>query len=136
MTKTTLQLPKHLVLKRSATGLGIFATKDIYKDDFIIEYTGEKISHDESNRRGGMYLFTLNDDWVIDGSARHNGARYLNHSCNPNIEAIIEDDARIMFYALRDIAEGEELTFDYGEEYFNDIIAKKGCKCTKCSPSQ
>ncbi|PID51790.1 MAG: hypothetical protein CR972_05315 [Candidatus Moraniibacteriota bacterium] len=118
---------------RSTAGLGLFAQKNITKDDFVIEYTGEAITHDQADARGGRYLFTLNDDVVLDGKGREHTARYINHSCDPNMEAVIEDDAHIMFYAIKNITKGEELTFDYGEEYFRDILQKEGCRCPKCA---
>ena len=117
---------------RSSAGLGLFANRDFKKEEFIIEYTGEPLTHEESDKKGGRYLFTLNDKIVLDGSGREHTARYINHSCEPNIEAVIEDNEQIMFYALRDIKKGEEFTFDYGEEYVEDIIKKEGCLCKKC----
>ncbi len=126
--------PTHpdFVVKRSSAGLGLFAGIAFENEDFIIQYKGEKITHDEADRRGGKYLFTLNEKWVVDGKDRANTARYINHSCDPNIEAIIEDDKKIIFQAIRSIEPGEELTFDYGKEYVEDIIAKAGCKCAPC----
>jgi uncharacterized protein len=118
---------------RANAGLGLFANKDLKKDDFIIEYTGKPLTHDEADQRGGRYLFTLNDTTVLDGTGREHTARYINHSCDPNIEAVIEDEEQIMFYALRDIEKDEELTFDYGEEYVEDIIKKQGCRCASCA---
>lgn len=119
-------------VKKSSAGLGLFAAKDFSAGDFIIQYKGEKITHDEADRRGGKYLFTLNEKWVIDGKERANTARYINHSCEPNVEAVIEDDKRIIFLAVKKIAPGDEFTFDYGKEYVEDIIAKAGCKCAPC----
>lgn len=118
---------------RSNAGLGLFANRDISKDDFIIEYTGEPLTYEEADIRGGRYLFTLNDTTVLDGTGREHTARYINHSCDPNIEAVIEDEEKIMFYAMRNIGKGEELTFDYGEEYVKDIIKKEGCRCQNCN---
>lgn len=120
------------IVKKSSTGLGLFAEKDFQKDDFVIEYTGEKITHQEADQKGGLYLFTLNEKWVLDGTNRKYKARYLNHSCQPNCEAIIEDDEHIMIYAIKKIFSGDELTFNYGEEYFEDLIKGKGCRCEKC----
>ncbi|XLQ20618.1 MAG: SET domain-containing protein [Candidatus Moraniibacteriota bacterium] len=117
---------------RSSAGLGLFANRNFIKDDFIIEYTGEPLTHEQSNQKGGRYLFTLNDKIVLDGTGREHTGRYINHSCEPNIEAVIEDEEQIMFYALREIEHGEEFTFDYGEEYVEDIISKEGCLCGKC----
>ena len=88
--------------------------------------------HEKADEKGGLYLFTLNENWVLDGTDRKHKARYLNHSCRPNCEAVIEDDKRIMIYAIKKISAGDELTFDYGEEYFEDLIKNKGCRCKKC----
>ena len=72
--------------------MGLFATEHIAKGTYIIEYTGEKISVEESDRRGGKYLFTVLDDVVIDGKGRENIARYINHSCRPNCYAEIDEE--------------------------------------------
>ena len=119
--------------KKSSAGLGLFAKKPFTKDDFVIEYTGKKISHDQADKKGGRYLFTLNKKWVVDGTGRENLARYLNHSCDPNCEAFIEGGAKINIYAKKNIAPGEELTYDYGKEYVTDIIKAEGCLCSKCA---
>ena len=119
-------------VKKSMAGLGLFAQRDFKKGDFIIEYTGKKITHEAADRKGGLYLFTLNDQWVLDGTNRKYKARYLNHSCRPNCEAVIEDESYIMIYARKKIRDGNELTFNYGKEYFEDIIRVKGCRCEKC----
>lgn len=133
MTKMNIQYT-HYRVGRATAGLGLFARENLRKGSFIIEYTGEQISHKEADKKGGRYLFTLNDQWVIDGTGRKNQARYLNHSCAPNCEAIIEDDAHIMIYALTDISKGDELTYDYGKEYFDDIIGgRHHCRCRTCT---
>ncbi len=119
-------------IKKASAGLGLFAKRAFKKGEELLEYTGEHISHEEADLRGGLYLFTLSDDIIIDGKGRENIGRYLNHSCDPNTEAVIEDDERIYFEAIKDIAIGDELTFDYGEEYVSDIIAAKKCKCDVC----
>lgn len=119
-------------VKRSSAGLGLFADEPIKKGTQVIEYTGEWISHEEGDRRGGKYLFTLNDDWIIDGKDRDNIARYVNHACTPNCEAVNYDDEKVIYEALRSIAAGEELTVDYGEEYVEEHITPVGCKCASC----
>jgi len=125
----------NVVVKRSRAGLGLFAARDFKKGDFIIEYTGETISSEEADRRGGKYLFELNDDRAIDGKGRENLARYLNHSCRPNCYAEInEDETRIFIYAKRKIKAGEELTYNYGKDYFERLIKPNGCRCEKCRP--
>jgi len=127
--------PKHeLKVKRSSAGLGLFTLSDIEKDDLVIEYTGEKISSDEADQRGGKYLFTLTKKWVLDGKGRENTARYINHSCRPNCEAEVDEDKlKVFVYARRNIKAGEELTYDYGKEYWDDHIKPYGCKCPKCT---
>ena len=112
-------------------GLGLFASQNIKKGDYIIEYTGERITSAEAENRLTKYLFEIDDDYTIDGAARTNTARYINHLCRPNVEAEIEN-GQIKFYALRDIKEGEELGYDYGKEYVDEFIAPFGCKCPVC----
>ena len=119
--------------KKSQSGLGLFALRDFKKGEMIIEYTGEKITEEEANKRGGRYLFELNDQWTIDGKGRENLARYINHSCKPNCYAEIdENEERIFIYTKKGIKNGEEITCDYGKWYFNEIIGKDNCKCLGC----
>jgi SET domain-containing protein len=112
-------------------GAGVYASKDIPKEQRIIEYLGEKIDKKESEKRANkqiehaeetgdaaVYIFTLSKKWDIDGNVSWNTARLLNHSCAPNCEAWIEDK-QIFIYALREISLGEELTFDYGFDVEN-----------------
>jgi uncharacterized protein len=120
-------------VKRSSAGLGLFATTAFSKGDLVIEYTGEKITEAEANRRGGKYLFELNDSWTIDGKSRENKARYINHSCKPNCYPELDDaEEHIYIYAKRAIKAGEEITYNYGKMYFNDLILKDGCRCSEC----
>lgn len=119
-------------VKRSSAGLGLFAQELITKGDLIIEYTGEKITVDEANRRGGQYLFEMTDAWSIDGKGRENTARYINHSCRPNAEAELdEEELRVFIRAKKKILPGEEITYDYGKDFFNTYIKPKGCRCVK-----
>ena len=112
-------------------GTGVYAIKDIPAGKKIIEYLGERIDKEESERRANaqmehaektgdaaVYIFTLNKKWDLDGNMPWNTARLLNHSCAPNCEAWIEDK-QIFLYSLREIAKGEELTFDYGFDIEN-----------------
>ncbi len=123
-----------LVVKRGAHGLGLFTMLPIKKGDCIIEYTGEKITADEANRRGGQYLFEINDNYTIDGRDRKNLARYINHSCKPSCYPKIDDaEEHIIIYAKRNIRAGEELCYNYGTEFWNVHIKPKGCRCDKCS---
>ena len=111
-------------IRRSAIqGRGAFATRRIRAGERIIEYTGERITNaeadkrydDERMRRHHTYLFTLTQRTVVDGGAGGNEARFINHSCDPNCEAIIED-GRIWIDARRPIQKGEELAYDYKYE--------------------
>ncbi|MEM9081079.1 MAG: SET domain-containing protein-lysine N-methyltransferase [Verrucomicrobiota bacterium] len=111
-------------------GKGVFAARDIPEETRVIEYVGEKIDKEESEKRAwaqmekaekdgdaAVYIFTLNEKWDLDGSVEWNTARLINHSCEPNCEAYTETEGkedRIVIYALRDIEKGEELSFDYG----------------------
>jgi SET domain-containing protein len=122
-------------IKRTNAGLGFFALEPIPKGKRIIEYTGPYITNEEVEKRYGKYFFGVNTRWSIDGSPRSNLARYINHSCAPNAEAIISG-RRVWIWSTRNIKEGEEITYDYGEEYFEDIIKPIGCKCVKCSPKR
>lgn len=122
----------HVKVKKGSHGLGLFALRDFKKGEFIIEYTGEKITQEEANRRGGQYLFELNSKWNIDGKGRENTARYINHSCKPNCEVEIKK-GRILIEAKRKIEKGEELSYDYGKEFFDEHIKPKKCRCVKCS---
>jgi uncharacterized protein len=120
---------------RSATGLGLFATKLIKKSAYIATYRGRRISAEQADtleQRGSRYMFELNSRWVIDGSKRYNVARYMNHSCKPNAEPFIRKARKIIFKATRAITPGEEITYNYGKDYFNYFIKKKGCRCLSC----
>jgi SET domain-containing protein len=125
--------PQHpnLAVRRGLSGLGLFATGPIKKGAFVIEYWGEVVSEDEANRRGGKYLFELDHDKAIDGTTRKNTARYMNHSCRPNCESDTVG-TRVYITALRAIREGEELTYDYGKEYWNDHMGPDRCRCARC----
>lgn len=118
-------------VKRSKIGLGLFATVDIAKDARIIEYVGERILKTDTARHKGRYLFTLNEKWTIDGKSRANIARYVNHSCRPNAQSITTAK-KIWIIAKRKIKAGEEITYNYGKNYFNEFIKPFGCKCAKC----
>lgn len=122
-----------LLVKRGTHGLGLFTSSDYKKGELVTEYTGEKITVEEANIRGGQYLFELNDDWKVDGKDRNNNSRYINHSCAPNCyPEIDENEEHIFIYAKRAIGAGEELTYNYGKEFWNVHIKPKLCRCTKC----
>ena len=117
---------------RPGTGLGLFALVPIKKDDFVIEYTGTRLPTAIADESESAYLFELDKDWTIDGPVPANTAGYINHDCHPNTETDVVD-GKIIFEAIKDIAPGDELTVDYGEEYFDEFIRPNGCKCASCA---
>lgn len=124
---------KHLRVKRSRAGLGLFTESPIKKGAHVIEYTGPILSSEKADQKGGKYLFTIDKKHVIDGTTRKNLARYINHSCKPNCYAEVDEKAReVHIYAKRNIEAGEELSYNYGREYFDDHIKPFGCKCPAC----
>ena len=119
---------------RSATGLGLFATKPIKRAAYIATYRGRRISTEEADRRvarGAAYMFELNSRWTVDGSPRWNVARYINHSCHPNAKPVGRKGG-IVIVALRRIEPGEEISYDYGPEYLKSFLENGGCRCTAC----
>src|SRR5580698_3957279 len=119
---------------RALTGLGLFATKPIKRLAYIATYRGRRISGAEADRleaRGSRYMFEINSRWTIDGSPRWNRARYINHSCRPNAKPVGRK-GRLVFIALRRIEPGEEITFDYGKEYYRFFLENGGCRCSPC----
>jgi SET domain-containing protein len=121
-------------------GLGGFARRDIAKGERIIEYTGEKISNaeadrrydDDQMRRHHTFLFILNTKMCVDAAFDGNAARFLNHSCDPNCEAVIER-GHIWIEAVRNIPAGTELLYDYqyedDPEYTEEDLRFYLCRC-------
>lgn len=133
-------------LRRSSIqGLGAFAKKDIPRNTRIIEYIGEKISHAEADRRypdsrderHHTFLFTLNSKWIVDAAFGGNESRFINHSCEPNCEAIIER-GHIWIESVKRIPAGAELSYDYQYEYLDEYTDEDlkfyQCRCgsSKC----
>ena len=118
-------------------GRGVFATKPIRKGRRIIEYTGRRVPWESvpaDVTDSHTFLFGVNDGAeVIDPEIGGNEARWINHSCEPNCEAVEEEDGRVFIYALRDIAPGEELFYDYRLEIDEPIDraakAESACNC-------
>jgi len=123
--------PGKVMIKRSTAGLGLFATRPFKKGDRIVEYKGRVISKDEEYSSRSKYLFEVRRGRTIDGASRRNLARYINHACKPNCEPEIEQ-GRVFIDAIKNIAEGEELGYDYGKEYVDEHIKPLGCRCAKC----
>ncbi len=110
-------------------GTGAFAQANFPAGTRVIEYVGQKITKAESLRRceqNNQYIFTLDEEFDLDGNVPWNPARFINHSCAPNCEAEL-DGERIWILALRDIKAGEELTFNYG--YDLEDYREHPCHC-------
>ncbi len=121
-----------LRVRRSLTGKGLFVEQDIPKGSCIIEYKGKIVSEKMADNDRGKYYFEVDKNKVIDGNIPSNLARYINHSCAPNCEAI-GPKGKIFIFSLKRIKAGTELFYDYGKEYFDEHIKIKGCQCSKCS---
>ncbi len=122
-------------------GRGVYASEDIEPETQIIEYVGEYINKEISEERAweqaakaeesgeaAVYIFTLDKKWDIDGNVPWNDARLINHSCDPNCEAWIEEDS-IFIYAIKPLKKGEEMTFDYGFDI--ECYEDHPCLCGK-----
>lgn len=122
-------MPKKIAQRRSPIhGNGVFATDAIAKGERVIEYRGARLAmadadelYGDTLESGHTFLFTLNDDYVIDANRGGNIARWINHSCKPNCEPLLIEDPkqrkdrdRVVIEALRAIKPGEELTYNYG----------------------
>ncbi len=131
---------RYILRKSPIQGYGLFASRDIKKGKTIIEYTGEHITEEEASRRYDddamdqhhTFLFSVGDDDVIDAAVGGNDARFINHSCDPNCEAV-QDDNRIFIVSTRKIREGEELTYDYqlerDDEPDESWTTRYACRC-------
>lgn len=134
--KPAVKLPDHhfkiVKAKRGVAGLGLFAGENIKKGELIIEYIGNILNKEEADKKTtSQYLFEITRNRTIDGSPRWNIARYCNHACNEaaNAESEIKK-GRVFVKAIKDIKEGEEICYDYGEEFVNEHIAPYGCRCS------
>ncbi|MGB0333911.1 MAG: SET domain-containing protein [Opitutales bacterium] len=134
-------MPKKLCEVRVSDihGRGLYATEDIEEGTDIIQYVGEKITKKESTRRaleweekaretgdGLVYIFELDDKYDIDGRLGDNPARYINHSCDGNCEAV-NCEGEIWITAIKDIKKGDELVYDYG--YDMEHFMDHPCRC-------
>ena len=133
------------VRRSGVHGLGVFATQRIRKGTRIIEYIGERVSHEEADRRyeekditdSHTFLFIVDSKTVIDAGVDGNDARFFNHSCNPNCESTVEKK-RVYIETIRDIEAGGELTYDYqiyreeGDPDNIDEIFACRCGFAKC----
>lgn len=118
-----------IVARRSPIhGTGVFARRKLAADTQVIQYRGKLLTHDEADEQygdggetGHTFLFTLNEQYILDANTRGNDARWINHSCDPNCQAVLYENQngdrkkdRVVIETLREIKRGEELTYDYG----------------------
>lgn len=122
---------KKYAIKRCTTGLGMFAQLDIPPQTRILEYTGLRITNAEAEQTDNRYIIYLNEKHALDGKIRTNAARYFNHSCQPNAAAYTTGK-RVWIWSTQTIQAGEEMTLDYGQEYFDAYIQPIGCRCQAC----
>jgi SET domain-containing protein len=143
-TARSVQPLPYAVRASGIHGHGVFARRKIRAGDRIIEYRGERIDWETALQRaeekdsplGHTFLFSLADGRVIDGGKRGNAARFINHSCEPNCEAMEHADGRVYIYALHDIERGEELSYNYALIYDGRHTAavKRAFQC-RCGAS-
>lgn len=116
----TTESPPFEIRPSPMQGLGAFATHRIPAGTRLVEYAGERLSAadaetrypDIPGERHHTFLFAIDDAVVIDAAVNGNDARWINHSCDPNCDAVI-DEGRIWIESIRDILPGEELAYDY-----------------------
>ena len=140
MADTGAEAPLIEVRDSPLHGLGVFAARRIPRGTRVIEYLGERVSHAEADRRydhkeahdNHTFLFIVDARTVIDAGVEGNEARFVNHSCAPNCESVIENQ-RVYIDAIRTIEPGEELTYDYQIQREADdppdIDAIFACRC-------
>ncbi len=147
-------MPRKIEARQSDIhGNGVFAIAPIEKGERVVEYKGKRRTHEEVDAddtgdvdSGHTFLFTLNDEYVIDANHKGNKARWINHSCDPNCEALIDEHDgknrkkdRVVIEAIRDIKAGEELTYNYGitldERHTAHLKKVWECRCgsKKCT---
>jgi uncharacterized protein len=123
-------------------GLGAFATEHIPSGTRLIEYAGERLTtaqadarYPDDGDRHHTFLFAIDDDVVIDAAVGGNEARFINHSCDPNCDAVVED-GHIWIETIRDVQPGEELAYDYAYELEerHTPAAKRRYPCNCGSP--
>jgi uncharacterized protein len=118
--KKPARQPMTEVRHSSVHGYGVFALRRIRKGTTIMEYLGDRVSHEEADSRyenkdpndNHTFLFTVDSKIVIDGGVGGNDARYINHSCDPNCESASQNK-RIYIETVRTVQPGEELAYDY-----------------------
>ena len=115
-------------------GQRLFAEQNMRQGTKIIRYIGEKITQEESDRRlaaGNVYIFGLDERYALDGDTPKNTARFINHACEPNCHTE-QFGSTIWIVAIRDIAAGEELTYNYGYELNAEPAERCHCGAKDC----
>jgi len=132
--------PLYRVRSSGIHGKGVYATQRIRKGTRIVEYLGDRITHEEADDRyeakgqddGHTFLFVVSDRIVIDAGVGGNDARFINHSCAPNCDTVIEND-RVFIEAVRTIEPGEELGYEYGLTWEStddpEELKNYACRC-------
>jgi SET domain-containing protein len=157
-TPPSAPLPRgrRIQVRRSGIhGKGVFAVAPIAAGETILEYTGKVITWKQAQKRhphnpdepNHTFFFHIDDLHVIDGGTGGNAAKWINHACEPNCEADEDDDGRVFIKALRDIAPGEELNYDYGlivdgrhtaklKQEYACRCGARGCRGTMLAPKR
>ena len=131
MLRTKPEKKKKYVIKRSTTGLGMFAQQDILSQTRILEYVGTRMINVEATQADNRYIIVLNETHALDGKDRKNAARYINHSCEPNAAAFTTGK-RVWIWSQQTIKADEEITINYGPEYLAAYIQPGACRCRGC----
>jgi uncharacterized protein len=122
------------IRKSKINGRGCFATTSFRRGRKIAEYTGERISDFEAHRRARSRRFLricdIDGRWSLDGARGGNGTHYINHCCEPNAY-MRTTRGHVLFFALRDIRPGEEITIDY-EQTLHPDTKRCGCGAKTC----
>jgi uncharacterized protein len=131
LTRNTRVDPKYScfalrVARSKIQGRGVYAEQRIPPGRKVIEYTGERVPSSDEKRLGeSLYLFILDDRWMLDGGVGGSGAELINHSCDPNLVTRILK-SHILYFSRRWIEKGEELTVDYNYDETDETII---CRC-------
>jgi uncharacterized protein len=133
--------PAFVIRSSRIAGRGAFATRAIAKGERLVEYVGERLTHAAADARYDdhaagthhTFLFAVNRSTVIDATMAGNDSRFINHSCAPNCESVIEG-RRVFIDAIRNIRKGQELTYDYayardGTETEEEEASLYVCRC-------
>jgi uncharacterized protein len=138
------ETPMFEVRSSGIHGRGAYATRKIPKGMRVVEYLGDRITHEQADARyeekgqddGHTFLFVVSSRVVIDAGVQGNEARFINHSCDPNCDTVIEGE-RVFIESVRDIEPGEELAYEYGLTWEttddSEELANYACRCGAAS---